>query len=382
MDQKSYFAPAKRSTPREIREDSDLVASHENFIEIFSSIPGIGAVINENRQIIHANPEFLAFLDLETEEPVLGKRPGEAMSCIHSEKEPFGCGTAEACNFCGAVDAILESQDSGLKSKKETRLSIQVNGKLKSLDFNISSTSITLNGKVFYLLFLQDISNEKRRSALERIFFHDLLNTAGGLNGLLGILKQGPSPEEAGELISLSEEASRHIIEEIILQRQIREAETGDLKLKIELVNSIELLASAIGKINSHTAGKNKTIVIDNDSAAPEFETDILLLQRVIINLLKNALESTPYSGTVVTGIEDLGNMIRFWVKNDEIMSQDVQLQLFQRSFSTKGEGRGIGTYSIKMLTENYLKGKVSFISNEIDSTVFSVELYKKFPAD
>jgi hypothetical protein len=33
-------------------------------------------------------------------------------------------------------------------------------------------------------------------------------------------------------------------------------------------------------------------------------------------------------------------------------------------------------------LVENYLKGKVSFISNETDGTIFSVELYIYFPAD
>jgi sensor histidine kinase regulating citrate/malate metabolism len=69
-------------------------------------------------------------------------------------------------------------------------------------------------------------------------------------------------------------------------------------------------------------------------------------------------------------------------VRNDTIIPENVKMQLFQRSFSTKGQGRGIGTYSIKLLTENYLKGKVSFISNETERTVFSVVLNKIFPAD
>mgnify|MGYP006293419399 CR=1 len=34
---------------------------------------------------------------------------------------------------------------------------------------------------------------------------------------------------------------------------------------------------------------------------------------------------------------------------------------LFKRSFSTKGVGRGIGTYSMKLFGEKYLKGKVDF---------------------
>ena len=38
-------------------------------------------------------------------------------------------------------------------------------------------------------------------------------------------------------------------------------------------------------------------------------------------------------------------------------MPDEVKAQIFERSFSTKGRGRGIGTYSIKLLTERYLEG-------------------------
>jgi sensor histidine kinase regulating citrate/malate metabolism len=48
---------------------------------------------------------------------------------------------------------------------------------------------------------------------------------------------------------------------------------------------------------------------------------------------------------------------------------------IFKKRFSTKGKGRGLGTYSIKMLTENYLKGKVFFESSPESGTIFSVQL-------
>jgi K+-sensing histidine kinase KdpD len=379
---KTFFAPAIRSTIEEILRENELVDSQKLFTDIFGAMTGIGAVIDNNRQIVYANDEFLSLLGINTLGPILGKRPGEVVSCIHSAEESSGCGTSKACTYCGAVTAIMESQKSGLKSMKETRISTLVNGRLKSWDLNVSSTPISLSGQLFYVLMLQDISDEKRRFALERIFFHDLLNSAGGLNGLLTILKDGAAPEEALELINLSEEASRDIIEEILLHRQLRAAENGDLQVKIEKVNSIELLNSAIGKISSHEVGQDKHVIIADESADVNFETDRILFQRVVINLLKNALEATPHAGTVTTGVENQGDKVRLWIKNDEVIPQDVQLQLFQRSFSTKGESRGIGTYSIKLLTENYLKGEVSFISNEKERTVFSVELNITWPGD
>lgn len=377
MEEKSFFASALRSTTEEILQKHEIIGSQKIFNEIYGAISGIGAIIDKNRQIVYANNDFLALLGKETLEPILGKRFGEVVSCIHSKEEPSGCGTSTSCPYCGAVNAIMESQQSGMKSIKETRISTFADGKLKSLDLNVTSTPITLDGQVFYAIMLHDISDEKRRSALERIFFHDLLNSAGGLNGLLTILKDGTDPAEALELIDLSEEASRDILEEILLHRQIRAAETGDIKVNIESANSIELLNSVIKKIIFYKTGQNKTVALADNSANIDFETDKILLQRVLINLLKNALEATQLNGTVMAGVEDQGDKFRFWVKNDQVIPKDVQMQLFQRSFSTKGEGRGIGTYSIKLLTENYLKGKVTFVSNENDRTVFSITLNK-----
>jgi signal transduction histidine kinase len=202
----------------------------------------------------------------------------------------------------------------------------------------------------------------------------------GALNGLLSILREETNPDETRELIKLSEDISRNVIDEILSQRQIRAAENGELKVNIELCNSVELLDSAIEKINFHEAGNGKNIVRTEDSVNTFFAIDKILLQRVIINLLKNALEATQLNGTVTSGIRENEDKIIFWVKNDQLIPKDVQMQLFLRSFSTKGTGRGLGTYSIRLLTENYLEGKVSFVSNEAEGTVFSIELNKKFP--
>jgi sensor histidine kinase regulating citrate/malate metabolism len=48
-----------------------------------------------------------------------------------------------------------------------------------------------------------------------------------------------------------------------------------------------------------------------------------------------------------------------------------VQLQLFQRSFSTKAADRGLGTYSMKLLSERYLKGQVWFTTSLEQGTTF-----------
>jgi signal transduction histidine kinase len=375
MEEKTYSVPALMTSIEDILNEHDLIASQKLFTEIFGAISGISAVVNKNHQIVYANNAFLEFLGVKTIEPVLGRRTGEVVSCIHSGEELSGCGTSMACKYCGTVNAIIESQATNKKSERETSISSMIDGQQKSRDFKITSAPVSLANQEFYVLSLQDISHEKRLTALEKIFFHDLLNIASGLNGLLSILKDGIDPAGREELINKSEEVSRNLIEEINLYRQLRAAEDGDLQVKHEVVNSLEFLVSAAGLIKSHDVGQKKFILIANNSYDTEFRTDRILLQRIIINLLKNALEATTYEGTVLTGIDNRGEMIRFWVRNEGAIPEYIQMQLFKRSFSTKGKGRGLGTYSIRLLAENYLKGKAGFTSNEKEGTIFFVDL-------
>jgi sensor histidine kinase regulating citrate/malate metabolism len=63
-------------------------------------------------------------------------------------------------------------------------------------------------------------------------------------------------------------------------------------------------------------------------------------------------------------------------VQNGGLLSEPVRRQMFQRSFSTKGtQGRGIGTYSVRLLVEQYLGGSVTFTSDPEHQTVFTIAL-------
>ncbi|MHB8902919.1 MAG: ATP-binding protein [Thermoguttaceae bacterium] len=105
---------------------------------------------------------------------------------------------------------------------------------------------------------------------------------------------------------------------------------------------------------------------------------DPRLLARVHGNMIKNAVEATPEGERVTIGCEDRGRHVAFVVSNPTVMPEKVSLQIFQRSFSTKGEaGRGIGTYSIKLLGETYLGGRVSFTSRDPEGTTFTLVVPK-----
>jgi signal transduction histidine kinase len=102
---------------------------------------------------------------------------------------------------------------------------------------------------------------------------------------------------------------------------------------------------------------------------------DETLLSRVLGNMLKNALEASNPGEEVSVGVSEEAGRAVFSVNNPAVMPKEVKLQVFNRSFSTKGTGRGLGTYSIKLIGERYLKGETGFTSEPGVGTTFTLKL-------
>jgi signal transduction histidine kinase len=92
--------------------------------------------------------------------------------------------------------------------------------------------------------------------------------------------------------------------------------------------------------------------------------------------MLKNALEASPDGAVVTVGVRQHGEAeIALSVHNQSFMDSTVRLQVFKRYFSTKAEGRGLGTWGMKLLAEEYLGGRVSFTTDVEAGTTFILAL-------
>ena len=370
----TYFAPASRDTSAEFRRKVAVVEKNPLLLEVLNAMPGMVMVLNDNRQIVSANQSVLEILKVAIDD-VLEKRPGEAVGCIRSKGAPDGCGTGQYCITCGAVNAILESQQQNVKIMRECRILVDTASGVSLLDLKVTATPIIVEGERFIVAAIEDVSLTKRLAILQRVFFHDVLNTAICISGYTHhLLKEPKKLEDASNLLKyLSEE----LIEDINAQRDLMAAEFGDLKVMVEPVNIQQLLDELRLKYLNNPEADERKIVLGNVWEGAII-TDRRLLRRVLSNMLKNGLEATIPGQTVTMSCEEHGKSVAFIVHNREVMPEEVQLQIFHRSFSTKGEeGRGIGTYSIKLLGEQYLGGKVEFTSREPEGTSFVLTIPK-----
>ena len=365
-DLETKFAPPKRSTAREINEEAKMLEDFENLNVFTDNIPDIFLILNKNRQIVYANRALEQFLGLASRTEVYGMRPGEAFLCIHSDDMDAGCGTSEFCSECGAAKAILNSLG-GVKDVQECSIT-QKNGG-ETLDLLVWTNPFYYKGNLFTFFALQDISHEKRRRSLERIFFHDLINTAGSIKGFTDLILE--NPEDTHQFRDILSGLTNRLISEIESQKVLLAAENNEYRLQTALLDSFQMLRKIRDDISTHNIAREKFIEIDDSAVSLNFTSDYTLLSRVLGNMLKNALEATDKGGTVTLSAFRNGDEIVFSVHNPASMARDVQLQIFKRSFSTKGHDRGLGTYSMKLLTEKYLGGRIYFESNEDAGTTF-----------
>ena len=363
------FASTDRAGPQDIDRQTQLIAGQKLLSVLPEVVPCILMVVNSHRQIVFANQRLLDLLSPEQRQAgVLGRRPGEILGCVHAFENDNGCGTTESCGFCGAVNAMLPGLHGGARVE-ECRIT-RANG--EALDLRLWTTPLPLDGEQFTVFAALDISHEKRRQALERIFLHDIGNVASGLKWYTELLERG-TPDKIREFQAALDQLSRELLDEIDGQRTLVRAESGELVLTPERLGTRQLLQEAVELYRHHPVAHERYVQIDPDAKDIAVTSDRTLLSRVLCNLIKNALEACRAGQTVTVGCARPGDTIEFWVHNPGVMPHAVQLQVFQRSFSTKGSGRGLGTYSIKLLTERYLHGRFSFTSTPEQGTTFKV---------
>ena len=228
------FAPAERSAPQEIAQQVEIFSKIPILSTLLDFVPDAVLILNSNRQIVFANDTALRLLKNSEKATVFGLRPGEALACEHASDNPAGCGTSQACSVCGAVKAIQAAFE-GIQDVQECRIVQKASG--VSFDLRVYSYPWKVQNILFDVFIAVDISNEKRRSALERIFFHDILNTASGIYSISQVLEDVDIREFSKFRESVSKLSVR-LIDEINSQRDLLKAENNELSVHIDTVNT------------------------------------------------------------------------------------------------------------------------------------------------
>jgi hypothetical protein len=371
----TFFAPAWRAPRDQLVGELAMVSSHPVIDGLIKTVGGLMAILNEHRQVLLVNQAFLTMLGIKDSDSVLGLRPGEAIRCVHADEAPAGCGTTQFCSSCGAAVAIVSSLGADRPEERICVTTVERNGDTTDLYLKVRSYPFTVNDKRFLLLFMHDVSTEQNRAALERAFYHDVSNIVMGLVGASEAL-EADNGHGAGDLVARIKTLTSRLADEIAMQKVLSSSELYVYEPKMQWMSVSRVVNELREIFANHPAADGRTLLLQAPAAGTRIRTDFSMLVRVLCNMVVNALEATQENGGVTLWVEDDEAGITFCVWNGGTIAQEAVNRIFQRNFTTKeGAGRGLGTYTMKMICENYLGARISFTTSDREGTVFRLQL-------
>jgi len=317
--------PAERAGPGPAGGTAGQLLHHPLVRALLEELPGYAVLLTPQHGLVAAAGDTLEVLGLAGPGQLLGVRPGELFRCVPMR-----------------------------------------DGRTCSRQFWVSRTALCLDGQDLLLFLFRETTAQKRREALEQVFLHDLLNLVGGL-------EPPAEPLEPAAATARMAELSRQLTDQIHTQRILLSAEAGRLIAARRPVLPRDVLERLEASFTGSARASRKRLAF-LDGPGEAFECDPVLLDRVLVNLVKNALEATPEGGCVRVWHERRDGRIGFLVENPGLIGAEVAGRIFERCFSTKAEwGRGLGAYGAKLLGEVFLGGEVGFAAQDGERTRFFI---------
>jgi len=366
-------APSRtRSRAKAVLPLHQALLARTELIDLLNSLPYLALVVDRSRQIIFANQALLDTFGLNGLADALGQRPGELLACLNADSHAEGCGASAECRHCQAGTTVTRCLTSGTRVVSEARVSARNGERLAAYDLRVTAAPLELASEAMAMVYFEDISATKRREHLEKIFLHDLLNSISCLQ----MLSEIPSKQSPAQWRRSLAHQVELLADEVRSHRLLTRAEQGDLVADISYVPVATLLEESLAGLKPLAEKRGVTLEISFPDEPVYLATDLKIARRVVLNAVKNALEAAATGERVRITAELAEPEVLVTVWNAQSLPEAIRHQLFQRSFSTKGSGRGLGTYSMRLLLEDYLGGRIGYASGP-EGTTFEL----RFPS-
>jgi two-component system sensor histidine kinase PilS (NtrC family) len=206
---------------------------------------------------------------------------------------------------------------------------------------------------------------------------HEIRTPLATVRGLLELLQQD-LPESDGRRAYIDRvlqalDRQDRLVEELLTLTHPEPKSWNAVSLP-ELVGDVLALLPADPRLRVDTG---------DPAALPPVWGDPLRLGEVLTNLVRNALESTPDTGTVEVSARAEGSLgVEVRVRNTGVgIPLDLRERIFQPFFTTKSRGTGLGLAIARQIVEAH-RGRIRVESDGRSESTFIVELPAAAPAE
>jgi signal transduction histidine kinase len=369
----TFFLPAGRSEADRIRAQAAKLATSPVVSAVFQAAGGAVAILNGHRQVVALNQPFLELLG-EGAGEALGLRPGEALRCTRADG-PDGCGTGAACASCGAAVAMVVAEHRDQPEERDCAITVRRGERRLDLDLRVRATPFDLDGERFTLLSVTDVSAERRRQMLERSFAGDVAQQLAALRSSSTVLAE---PRPAPEALARIRQQILQLDRAVQIQRALAAGVGGAIEPLPRTVAIADELAQLSQTVGRNAVARGRRLEIAPAAPGEMMAVDPALLQHVLVAMTLNALEATRAGGIVRVAVDAGAALVTFRVWNAGHIPAAVVHRIFQRYYTTRGPGRGNGTWSMKVVGEEMMRGEVGFRSTDVGGTTFWLTLPRR----
>lgn len=356
-------------------ENIEQLTLERNKLEavLMSIINGV-IVCDNNDKVVLANSSALSMLDIE-EKNLLNEKIQDYIDS-HGQK-------------C-FMEKIEEFKDTPLNIIEQKPIEFNIEAGKKTIKSMISPMFSKQQDYVGYIIVLIDITRETEVNKLKNTFIsnvsHELRTPVTVLRTYIDTLcNNGDDFDEETKkefLNTLDIEAKRlHSMVNDILD--FSRLESGNVKLRKEYANVVDLLKQNISSIKILAEEKNMSISMGKTKELPLVPINIESIDRVIRNLLSNAIKYSNANTniSIKTGVSNDNNYFWFSVKDNGIGIPKESLdKIFDRFYRVENathtvKGTGLGLHLVKIAIEQHHNGKITVESKENAGSTFTIYL-------
>jgi signal transduction histidine kinase len=253
------------------------------------------------------------------------------------------------------------------------------NDEIGILEKNFNNMSAELENLTLKLKQTQQelIQNEKLAVAgkLTEELAHEIRNPLNSLSANLELLKKyfvNSDKEKGLNKIKILKNEIYNL--NLKLTKFLQTA--APLSINVKYDNIISTIKNAVELIKYELKNNNIKLNLNYDESELYMFHDIESIKSVMINLIKNCIESFKTNNKIIEiKIEKINNNIIILVKDNGIgMSFDTQKRIFEPYFTTKNNGTGLGLIFVKKVVDAH-NGKIKVESCVDEGTEFKIIL-------
>lgn len=159
----------------------------------------------------------------------------------------------------------------------------------------------------------------------------------------------------------------------------ITKIDSGFMELNLKNQNIVEVVEEITLSTADYMQSMSRTIIFDTDVEEKLMAFDEEKMERIMLNLISNAIKFTKPGATIEVGIQDKDDYVMISVKDNGIgIEEDKLYEIFERFkqvdyiLNRRHEGSGIGLSIVKSLVEMH-KGNIEVESKYEEGTKFII---------